>query len=180
VNAQELQPPIRLLRALIAASAATIIGAASHVTSGGALSVAGAACAVPVLVALAWPLTYRERGWLPILGVQLAGQLAAHALFASRTAEHASSGVPVDAWFYGHVLAAVVLTAWLRCGERRTWAAARRAGRALSTYLCRLLTLFEQRDAPHPDVPPPVDRPLTPSCHPLRHSLVRRGPPLPA
>ena len=34
---------------------------------------------------------------MPILGVQLAGQLAAHALFGLRTGGHAPAGLPVDA-----------------------------------------------------------------------------------
>lgn len=163
------------------AAAATAIGAVSHLVSGGSLSIVGSVCALPVLAALAWPLTDRERGWLPILGVQLAGQQAAHALFGLGAVGHATStAMPTDAWFCGHVFTAVVVTGWLRHGERRTWAAARRAARTLSRYWRRLVALFEHPDTHCPDAPVPVDRPPTPSSHPLRHSLVRRGPPLPA
>jgi len=72
---------MRMARAFVLACVATVIGAGSHVLSGGRVSAAGAVCALPVLVALAWPLTDRERGWLAILGIQLGGQQAAHALF---------------------------------------------------------------------------------------------------
>jgi len=88
--------------------------------------------------------------------------------------------VSTDAWFCGHVLAAVAVTAWLRHGERRTWAAARRVARTVSRYWRRVLALFEQPNTAYPGGPAPVDRPPTPSSHTLRHSLVRRGPPLPA
>ena len=136
---------------------------------------------VPVLVALAWPLTDRERGWLPILGVQLAGQQAAHVLFELGAGGNTSNAaVSTDAWFCGHVLTAILVTGWLRHGERRTWAAARHAARRLSRYWRRLLALFEQPDTPDPGVPASVHRGATPSSHPLRHSLIRRGPPLPA
>lgn len=91
--------------------------------------------------------------------------------------------LPVDVWFYGHVLAAVVVSIWLRHGERRTWATARRAAETLVRY-CRLLLalLAEWCDSAHPD-PAAVgetDQPAVASHRPLRHSVVRRGPPLPA
>jgi hypothetical protein len=174
-------PPLRVHRALVIAAAATAVGAASHLLSGGSLSAVGSVCALPVLVALAWPLTDRERGWLPILGVQLAGQQAAHVLFGLGSGDHASAAaLSTDAWFCAHVLAAVVVTAWLRHGEQRTWAAARRAAGVLSRYWRHVLALVELPSPCYPGVPAPLDRPPTPSSHPLRHSLVRRGPPLPA
>jgi hypothetical protein len=174
-----MSAPLRLPRALVLALAATLVGAASHLLSGGTLDLTGASCAVPVLVALAWPLTGRERGWLPILGVQLVGQQLAHILFGlgAGPATH-DPALPIDAWFYGHVAAAVVVATWLRFGERRTWAAARRAASAVSAFWRALLRLFGH-DVTCPDVAAPaVDgTPVRPS-HPLRHSLVRRGPPL--
>jgi len=91
--------------------------------------------------------------------------------------------LPVDVWFYGHVLAAVAVSIWLRHGERRTWAAARRAADTLVRHWRRLLALLaEWSDSAHPD---PVavgdtDPPAVSAHLPLRHSVVRRGPPLPA
>ncbi len=175
------RPPLRLPRALVLAGVATAVGAASHAVSGGTVTVSAVAWALPVLALLAWPLTGRERGWWTIAGVQLAGQHAAHALFELHAPSHASTVVPVDAWFYGHALAALVLAAWLRPAERRTWGAARRAAAALRARWRRLLARLPARPGTpvHPVVPcgaPPVP----PRRRPLRHSVVRRGPPLPA
>lgn len=146
---------------------------------GGTVSPAAALVTLPALLALAWPLTGRERGWLAILGVQLVGQQVAHLLFgfAGTAAHPGHAALPADAWFYGHVTAAVAVATWLRWGERHTWAAARRAAAALVTH-------------PPLSGPPPVARPdRVPAAvdtvpqrprHPLRHTVVRRGPPLPA
>jgi hypothetical protein len=182
--AREPRPPARLPRALALAGAAALIGTGSHVLGGGAVHVAGLCGALTVLLALAWPLTGRERSWLAILGVQLVGQLAGHALLQLGDVGHHLSrgGVPADAWFYGHVATAVVVSTWLRHAERRTWAGARRAATVLAARWRRLVALLAER----PDAPPPalaalvVDRPLAPGRHALRHAVVRRGPPLPA
>ncbi len=180
------EPPLRLPRALVLACAAIAVGAASHALSGGAVTASAGAWALPVLALLAWPLTGRERGGWTIAGVQLAGQHAAHALFElhapSHAATSASAGMPVDAWFYGHALAAVVLAAWLRHAERRTWAAARRAAAALRARWRRLLARLSERPAAPPRrvVAVAAAPPVALRRHPLRHSVVRRGPPLPA
>lgn len=185
------RPPLRTARAVVLACVATAVGAASHLLSGGALTGAGVACTLPVLALLAWPLTDRERGWWSIAGVQLAGQHAAHALFelgvanhhpvAHLRSAHLTSALPVDAWFYGHLLAAVVVATWLRHAERRTWVAARRAA-ALSAHWCRLLARLpdEPDTLGSPAVAPAVAPAGTLRRSPLRHSVVRRGPPAPA
>jgi hypothetical protein len=186
------RPPLRTARAVVLACVATAVGAASHVLSGGTLTGAGVAATLPVLALLAWPLTGRERGWWPIAGVQLAGQHAAHALFAlgvarhdvasHHAAGHPNSVLPVDAWFYGHLLAAVAVATWLRHAERRTWAAARRAAAALSAHWYRLWTRLPDRPdtGGSPAVTPALAPPGTLRCRPLRHSVIRRGPPAPA
>jgi len=173
------RPPLRVARAVVLACLATAVGAASHLLSGGALSGTGVACAVPVLALLAWPLTGRERGWWTIAGVQLAGQHCAHALFTLGESRHVSA-LPVDAWFYGHLLAAVAVATWLRHAERHTWAAARRAVATLSAHWRRLLAQLPDRPdtVSSPAVVPPAAAPVAP--RPLRHGLTRRGPPLPA
>ena len=179
--------PLRLPRTLVLAAGATAIGAVSHRWSGGTLDAAEAVYALPVLAALAWPLTGRERGWLAILGVQLGAQQAAHVIFGLRaTGGGADAGPhdparPVDAWFYAHVAAAVVVATWLRYAERRTWAAARRATAALTTYWRRLLVLFERPGAGHPEpTPVQLDAVTLRPFPPLHHCVIRRGPPLPA
>jgi hypothetical protein len=176
----DARPPLRVARALVLACLATAVGAGSHLLTGGAVGGIGVACTLPVLALLAWPLTGRERGWWTIAGVQLAGQHAAHALFAVGASSHAATGLPADAWFYGHLLAAALVTTWLRRAERCTWAAARRAAAALSAHWRRLLTRLPDR----PDaVAPPVAAPAVAghlAPRPLRHTVIRRGPPLPA
>jgi hypothetical protein len=169
-------------RAVVLACVATAIGAASHLLTGGAVSGVGVACTLPALALLAWPLTGRERGWWTVAGVQLAGQHSAHALFALGAVSHGSAGLPVDAWFYGHLLAAGVVATWLRHAERRKWAAARRAVATLSAHWCRLLAGLPDRPAPvsSPALAPAVAPPGAPQRCPLRHSVVRRGPPVPA
>jgi hypothetical protein len=173
--------PLRWLRTLVLAVGATTIGAASHLLSGGTLTPAGVVCTVPVLVVLAWPLTRRERGWSTILGVQLAGQHVAHVLFGLDAPVTHAPALPADAWFYAHVLAAVLVATWLRRAERHAWAVARRTAAALAAHWRRLLALLERPEADHPEpAPPAVDEfPLRP-VHPLRHSVIQRGPPLPA
>jgi hypothetical protein len=174
------RPPLRVARAVVLACVATTVGAGSHLLSGGALGGTGVACALPVLALLAWPLTGRERGWWTVAGVQLAGQHCAHALFALGAARHVSTALPVDAWFYGHLLAAVAVATWLRHAERRTWAAARRAVATLSARWRRLLAQLPARPATvsSPAVVPAAAPPVAP--RPLRHGVTRRGPPLPA
>jgi hypothetical protein len=166
---------------VVLACVATAVGAGSHLLTGGAVTGTGVACTLPVLALLAWPLTRRERGWWTIAGVQLAGQHAAHALFALGAASHVPTGLPVDAWFYGHLLAAGVVATWLRHAERRTWAAGRRAVATLSAHWHR----WPDRLPDRPSLPVPVPAPAVAPpgalrrC-PLRHSVVRRGPPVPA
>lgn len=182
-----LRPPLRTARAVVLACVATAVGGVSHLLTGGTVSGTGVACALPVLALLAWPLTGRERGWWSIAGVQLAGQHAAHVLFTLGAAPHGAAGhpataIPVDAWFYGHLLAAVTVAAWLRHAERHTWVAARRAAAALSGHWHRLLARLPDRPATvgPPAVTPAVAPAVALRLGPLRHSVIRRGPPAPA
>ena len=173
------RPPLRVARAVVLACLATAVGAGSHLLSGGALDGTGVALALPVLALLAWPLTGRERGWWTIAVVQLAGQHCAHALFTLGESRHVSA-LPVDAWFYGHLLAAVAVATWLRHAEQHTWAAARRAVATLSARWRRLLAQLPDRPGTvsSPAVVPAAPAPAA-RC-PLRHGVTRRGPPLPA
>jgi hypothetical protein len=159
------------------------------------LSAPGVLVAAAALVAPAWWLTGRERGWGPLAGALLAGQLAAHVLFtvtapAGDTGMHPSPGhvdsghhaagwLPVDLMLLGHLLAAVVGAAWLRRGERRAWAAARRAAAALHQTLSVLLGRPVQVPAgggvlcwDTREGRPTQQRVV------LRHTIIRRGPPL--
>jgi hypothetical protein len=188
--------PHRTARALVLGCTTLVVGVVAHLVGGRAPTAGGVGAALLALTALAWPLTAREHGWLTIAGVQLAGQQAVHAFLGSSllgspvlgsTGEHhhASAAVvgalPVDLMLWGHVVAAALVAVWLRHGERRTWTAARRAARTLVARWRRLLALFDRVDAPSVDGRTPSrhdPRPQRPA--PLRYTVVRRGPPLPA
>ncbi|MGQ0777567.1 MAG: hypothetical protein ACT4NY_24685 [Pseudonocardiales bacterium] len=185
--------PSRVTRTGAAAGVALTAAACAHLGAG-ATTVAstGLLAAAAALVAPAWWLTGRERGWGALAGALLVGQLAAHALFtvtspgaaagaatAMSPEHHEADWLPVDLMLVGHLLAAAVGAAWLRRGERRAWAAARRAAAALRLAVSVLLGCL---------VRVPVDSGVlrwdTPGEHPvqqrklLRNSIILRGPPL--
>jgi hypothetical protein len=147
----------------------------AHTVGHGQVDPAGAAWAFAALVAPAWWLAGRRRGWIAVALTQLVGQQVAHlAMSASASAagEHAHLLVGSDLMLYAHLAAAALTGTWLWLGERRAWAAVR-----------RLLLVFET--PPEPAVAPPGPLNFPPvGHHPglgrLRHSLARRGPPLPA
>ena len=183
--------PSRAARTGAAAGVALAAAAGGHLGSGGAaLSAPGVLAAAAALVAPAWWLTGRERGWGPLAGALFAGQLAAHALFTATSPDsdggmhrspghHAVGWLPVDLMLLGHLLAAAVGAAWLRRGERRAWAAARRAAAALHQTLSMLLgrpvqvpagggvLCWDAREGR------PTQQRMV-----LRHTIIRRGPPL--
>ena len=177
MDASTTVPPHRFLRALGLTCAALAVGAAAHLLGGATVAPLALAAAFPLVLGLAWPLTGRERGWLPIAGAQLAGQQVVHSLLGWGTSD--MSGLAPDAFLYGHVVAAALVAVWLRRGEQRTWAAARRTARALAARWQRFLRLFDAGAAPHHPEPParPADVPV-PSGPRLRFDVVRRGPPL--
>jgi hypothetical protein len=92
---------------------------------------------------------------------------------------HGVSWLPVDLMLLGHLLAAAVGAAWLRRGERRAWTAARRAAAALHQALSMLLGRpvqvlagggvlgWDAREGR-----------ATQQRVVLRHTIIRRGPPL--
>src|ERR671914_191030 len=70
-------------------------------------------------------------------------QLGGHALFvvtATDPATHSGhAGIGPELVLLAHVVGAAVAGAWLRCGERRAVAAARRAAEVLRRLVSRLL-----------------------------------------
>ena len=156
---------------------AAAVGVAAHVLGGGAPSAAGAVPAALALVGPAWLLAGRERAFVTIAGAQLAGQQLVHAWLELDSAV-AHLPPPDDVSLYGHVLAALAVAAWLRCGERRVWAAARRAARAVAVWW---RWVRARRTAPQAPPPLPLGVPRVFCRSPgvvLAHVLVRRGPPL--
>lgn len=137
----------------------------------------GVLVAALALLGPAWLLAGRERGWIPIAAAQLAGQQAVHAGLEATSGMGMAGGlVPHDLMLQLHVVAAVLVAGWLRRGERRTWDVARRAARAVTAWLLRVLAV-----GPRPAVarPAPTRAPalLAPATAVLRHTLGRRGPP---
>jgi hypothetical protein len=173
-------PPHRATRALVLACTAVAVGVGAHLAGGGTVGLGGVTAAFPVLLGLAWSLADRERGWLAIAGAQLAGQQVMHSVLEwGDRHPGATGGLPADAFLYAHVVGAAAMAVWLRCGERRAWAAARRAARAVIARLWFLVGLLGDGAPAYPEPPTPRSLPLpTYTGTLLRHAVVRRGPPV--
>jgi hypothetical protein len=142
------------------------------------------------VLAVAWVLTGAERSLATILGGLLGGQFAFHAMFTAAQPgpsimDH--SGPPTlmtgghggTAMTLAHVMAAVVSAWWLRRGERAVWKLARRVAALADRSIWARWALPDSV----PSVPltpafSPVNPPIRPRSAALRHSVVRRGPPL--
>lgn len=173
--------PHRLPRAAAAAMLATAVGAVAHLLGGGVVTAAGLVGALAGLLVPIWMLAGRERSFAVIAGVQLAGQQLAHAWLELSAGPDVLPHLrlPDDVSLYGHLAAATLVAGWLRAGERRLWAAARRAVQAVATWL-RWARTRRGGAPPGLVVLAHVDTPPTHSGTVLRHVLVRRGPPLAA
>jgi hypothetical protein len=161
-----------VLRAGLAAAAAVLTAVAAHRVAHGTVDGVGAAWAFAGLVAPAWWLTGRELGWARLALVQLGGQQVAHLALAATAG--AGGLLPLDLMFHAHLAAAALTACWLRMGERRAWAALRRAALVV---LNRPPTL---RPTARPSRPVPPDPGPSRVVEGLRYALARRGPPLPA
>jgi hypothetical protein len=176
-EAYGLLPPLRLVRAGASAGAATVLGLTGHIAAGGAFTLTGTLLAFAAVLAPSWLLAGRERGWTFIAAVQVVAQQVIHPLLTGVAPEPAA--LPHDVMFFLHVLGALAMAAWLRLGERRAWAAARRLAARILHWAIRFLA-----GAARPAGP--VVRPrqsgtvALPVAVLLRHAVVRRGPPLPA
>lgn len=184
--------PHRVARMSAAAGVALAAAVGGHLAAGAAVPCTpGVLAAAGVLGLPAWWLTGRERGWGLLAGALAAGQLAAHAVLTMTTptgggqvgAEpaqmHESSWLPADLMLLGHLLAAAVAAVWLRRGERRAWAVARRAAAALDQTLAVLLGRPVRVPADlgvrrwDTSQPHPLRQPVV-----LRNTIILRGPPL--
>jgi len=183
--------PSRLARTSAAAGVALAAATGGHLAAGGmAFSTPGMLAAAAVLALPAWWLTGRERGWGLLAGALIAGQLGAHVVFNATMGtggpamelapgRHQHGWLPTDLMLLGHLLAAAVGAAWLRRGERRAWAAARRAAGTVHQILAMLLArpAHAAADVSVVGWNAREDHPVT---HPvvLRNSIILRGPPL--
>jgi hypothetical protein len=101
-----------------------------------------------------------------------------HAVLESAAgAEHATM-LPADVMLVSHLVAAALIAGVLRLGERRSWAAARRAALAVVLRWQRLLALFRGPGIAPVVAAAPAPVPARAGDRTLRHVVVRRGPPL--
>ncbi|MEU9835277.1 MFS transporter [Streptosporangium sp. NPDC048047] len=178
--------PLRLARAAAFSAVCVALAVAGHRAAGGAgpepQAVAAAWAAVAAATAA---LAGRERSGTVISTGLAAAQLVLHELFAFGD----PSGISLVTHSHGrglgeglgmlvaHLTATLLTGWWLARGEAALWTLLRAAGRRLGAAL-RLL--------PSPATPPAPPRAAVPSVPPLpawgvlRHTVSRRGPPLPA
>ncbi|MEU9454907.1 hypothetical protein [Streptomyces sp. NPDC048277] len=190
-------PAVRSLRAAVFAAVCVLLAAAGHGLAMGDMPPLWAdAAGFAVVFALGRALAGRERG-LPEIGAgMLLTQAGLH--FGFDAARAATSAQPMRmAGMHGHVmagmaqqphtvtahatvahvLAALVASWWLRCGEAALWSLLRRAvafvpGLAAWWRDAPLAAPFDSR------LPAPA-RPARPRLLVLRHAVNRRGPPIP-
>ncbi|MGW0804456.1 MFS transporter [Nonomuraea sp. NPDC002799] len=175
------QLPLRLARTAAFAAVCVTLAALAHMLGGGAApdpQAAGLGLAGVAVLGLA--LCGAERSPATITLVLVAVQLGLHELFAGEGAAyvsvhgHGQGGLAVSTgMLLTHLTATLITGLWLARGEGALWSLLRRAGRRLT---------------PLPQITVPVVRPAAPIVFtravPLqpgfRHSVARRGPPLPA
>ncbi|MDP9862357.1 MULTISPECIES: MFS transporter [Streptosporangium] len=178
--------PLRVMRAAAFSAVCVMLAALGHLAAGGSgpapWAMATGTSAVTVLAVL---LAGRERSTATISVGLSAMQLFLHELFAYGD----PSGIALTAHPHGqglgeglgmliaHLTATLVTGWWLARGEAALWALLRAAGRRLGALLLLL---------PSPTAPAPPARAAgaadvpAPARSPLRHTVSRRGPPLPA
>jgi hypothetical protein len=175
------QLPLRLARTAAFSAVCVPLAALAHVVGGGAGPEPWAAALGFGATALAGlVLCGKERSAATINGVLVTAQLGLHELFAGDSTGyiivHAhGKGLVVDAgMLVAHLTATVVTGLWLARGEAALWALLRLIGRRLALLLPPVAV-----PAVRPAVPVVFTRAVPPRPA-FRHSLARRGPPLPA
>ncbi|MEV0588837.1 MFS transporter [Nonomuraea sp. NPDC050310] len=172
------QLPLRLARAAGFAAVCVALAALAHVLAGGPApgvgAVAGGGTAV-LLTALG--MAGRERSPTTI-GVTLgAAQFGLHELFGTATdylpVHHGSTLGMSLGMLLAHAAATAVTGWWLARGESALWSLIRRLGaRLIRVPALSVPPQVRQAHRPRPGwVPAPYE---------LRHTVTRRGPPLPA
>lgn len=178
-------PLARACRAWVFALICVLLSASGHaLTSAHTISLSTLALAVTFVSALAWSVTDRQRGLLPIMTGLLAGQGFLHLWFAADpTGGHighaetagSSADTQTPAMLLAHCLAALVCGVWLWCGERAAFSL---AAALYTRILVRLLLLPLPSARASVSVQPAdaADEPAV-AVEFLRHALARRGPP---
>ncbi|WP_062433490.1 hypothetical protein [Herbidospora daliensis] len=178
-------PALRFARSVSFAAVCVVLAAVGHQAAGGEGPTL-AALAVGMLGAFgtAFVLAGRERSTGVIVGTQVAAQVVLHELFTEgQTARvligplpdpgHTHGGLGVSlGMFLAHLTASLVTAWWLARGEAALWGVLRRIGADAWRVL---------KAPPVPVLPRParvrvlIVRPGP--FRPLRHAVVRRGPP---
>lgn len=178
--------PLRLTRAAAFSAVCVTLATLGHLGADGSgpapwAVAAGGAAVMAVTAALAG----RERSTVTI-GVGLAAmQLFLHELFAFDD----PSGISLTVHTHGqglgeslgmliaHLTATLITGWWLARGEAALWALLQAAGERLGALFCLLLPAALPLAPPATAFPPVM---VIPAARLLRHTVSRRGPPLPA
>ncbi|MEO3867847.1 MFS transporter [Nonomuraea sp. B12E4] len=173
--------PLRLARTAAFAAVCVTLAALAHVLGGGSAPepwVAGLGLAAVSGLGLA--LSGRERSTATINVVLVVAQLGLHELFAGEETAyvsvhtHGQGGLAVNlGMLLTHLTATVITGLWVARGEAALWALLRRLGRRFEL----LPPVVVPAVGP---VAPVVFTRVVPLPPAFRHSLARRGPPLPA
>ncbi|MER5421184.1 MFS transporter [Streptosporangium roseum] len=176
--------PLRLMRAAAFSAVCVMLAALGHLAAGGSGPAPWAmATGTTTVTALAVLLAGRERSTATISVALSAMQLFLHELFAYGD----PSGISLTAHPHGlgeglgmlvaHLTATLITGWWLARGEAALWALLRAAGGRLGAALrllpCPVAPALPARTAVPAVVPAPARAAL-------RHTVSRRGPPLPA
>ncbi|MFF5206129.1 MFS transporter [Streptosporangium sp. NPDC000396] len=178
--------PLRLMRAAVFSAVCVTLAALGHLAAGGsgpapwAMAAGGAATTATAVL-----LAGRERSATTINVGLSATELFLHELFAFSDPSGSSLAAHLHGQGLGeslgmliaHLTATLITGWWLACGEAVLWALLRRAGRRLGLML-RLLPFPVTPDVPGRAAFPAFA--VIPPRGVLRHTVSRRGPPLPA
>ena len=190
-------PAVRSLRAAVFAAVCVLLAAAGHGLAMGDLPPLWAdAAGFLAVFAAGRALAGRERG-LPEIGAGMlltqaglhVGFDAAHPAAPAPTMRmagmqgHTMAGMAQQPHLLtahataAHVVAALVASWWLRCGEAALWSLLRRA----AALVPGLAAWFHDVPLPAPAGirRPPAARRVRPRLLALRHAVSRRGPPIP-
>ncbi|MFB4282784.1 MULTISPECIES: MFS transporter [unclassified Nonomuraea] len=173
--------PFRLARTAAFAAVCVTLAALAHVLGGGSAPEPGvAALGLAGVAALGLAFCGRERSAGTINLVLVGAQLGLHELFAGDGAAyvsvhgHAQGGLAVNAgMLLTHLTATVITGLWLSRGEAALWSLLRRLGRRLVLLAPAAAPVLWFRT-------PIVHTRVVPLQPGFRHSVARRGPPLPA
>nr|WP_157553871.1 MFS transporter [Herbidospora sakaeratensis] len=175
-------PALRFARSVSFAAVCVVLAAVGHQAAGGdGPTLAALAVGMSGAFGAAFVFAGRERSPGVIAAVQVAAQVLLHELFTEgQTArvltdpDHAHGGLGVSlGMVVAHLTASLITAWWLARGEAALWSVLRRIGAGAWRVL---------KAPPVPALPRPARvraaavRPGP--LRPLRHAVVRRGPPL--